>query len=224
MDSPLLSQIATAFRKNLLPGLLLSVFGVSLIGTYYYSASVRSFLDGMGSLKSSYGFLFSAISMGLFGGFIPSMVAHATGKIPAHRRIRDTLFFTLFWAYKGIEIDFLYRVQADLFGTGSDFVTLTLKTLVDQLLYMPIIGTVPLVFLYLWKDLDYAMGQAIKRLGTRAFWKGIPVIIFTCWMVWIPAVYMIYWFPSVLQIAIANLVECFWALMLIMLTKPKSVP
>jgi len=33
---------------------------------------------------------------------------------------------------------------------------------------------------------------------------------------------MIYWFPSALQLAIANLIECFWALMLIILTGPKE--
>lgn len=222
MASYILSQTVTAFRKNLGPGLVLWVFGMSLIGMYFYTDSARSLLDRIAGLKESYSFLFSALSMGLFGGFIPAMVASAMGRIPRYRQAKDTAFFTIFWAYKGIEIDVLYRVQAGLFGHGSDFVTLTCKTGVDQFLYMPLIGTIPLLVLYRWKDLDYSRGRVIKDLSVKAFWQRVPVVIVSCWTVWIPAVYMIYWFPSALQLAIANLIECFWALMLIILTGPKE--
>lgn len=213
-------KIQNAFRKNLLPGIVLWTFGMSLIGAYFYLPGVHAALDSVAALKERYSFLFAAVTMGLFGGLIPAMVALGMGRIPKHRRMRDTLFFTIFWAYKGIEIDILYRIQAYLFGDGSDFVTLTLKTAVDQFVYMPLVATVPLLVLYQWKDRDYRIPPTIDCLKTRDFWVRIPLVIFSCWMVWIPAVYMIYWFPSSLQLAIANLIECFWALMLIVLTAP----
>ena len=216
------TKIASAFRKNLLPGCVLWIFGVLLIVGYFHVDGVRSILNVTANLKETYGFLFSAISMGLFGGLIPAMVALAMGQIPRHRRFRDTAFFTFFWAYKGVEIDALYRIQAACFGSGTDFTTLTLKTVVDQFLYMPLIATVPLLVLYQWKDADYRFASTIICLKSKAFWAKIPLLIFSCWIVWIPAVYMIYWFPSSLQLAIANLIECFWALMLIVLTASSS--
>jgi hypothetical protein len=214
----ILTQIGKAFRKNLLPGCVLWCFGLLLITGYFYVDAINSILDVTADLKETYGFLFSAVSMGLFGGLIPANVALTMGRIPKHRRFRDTVFFTLFWAFMGVEIDLLYRIQAACFGSGSDFVTLTLKTVVDQFVYMPLIATVPLLILYHWKDMDYLLAPTIDSLKCRAFWAKTPLVIFSCWIVWIPAVYMIYWFPSSLQLAIANLIECFWALMLLVLT------
>jgi hypothetical protein len=85
-----------------------------------------------------------------------------------------------------------------------------------------LIATLPLLILYGWKDSDYQTSAVIMQLKTSAFWLRMPLIIVSCWMVWIPAVYMIYWFPAALQIVIANLIECFWALMLIVLTHPQT--
>ena len=214
----LIPKIKKAFRTNLLPGIVLWIFGTSLILGYYYLSPVQIFLDRMASLKDAYGFLFSFVSMGLFAGFIPAFVATIIGHIPKHRRFQDIIFYTIFWSYKGMEIDLLYRIQVVLFGEGSDFLTLTYKTIVDQFVYMPLIATIPLLILYRWKDLDYKTHKVVGQLKTKAFWAQVPLVVISCWIVWIPAVYMIYWFPPSLQLAIANLIECFWALMLIVLT------
>lgn len=212
------TQIRTAFRKNLLPGVVLWVFGMSLIGMYFYVAPVRSVLEHAARLKETYSFLFSAISMGVFAGLIPSIVAISMRRIPRYRRYKDTIFYTLFWAYKGMEIDLLYRIQVHLFGSGSDFMTLTYKTMVDQFIYVPVIATLPLLVLYRWKELDYTLAATLVSVRTKDFWRQVPIVTISCWLVWVPAVYMIYWFPSALQLAIANLIECFWALLLILLT------
>jgi hypothetical protein len=39
-------------------------------------------------------------------------------------------------------------------------------------------------------------------------------VTFSQWMVWIPAVSIIYCLPSALQIPLFNLVVCFWVLLL----------
>ena len=48
---------------------------------------------------------------------------------------------------KGVEIDFVYRIQADLFGTELNWQTVFTKTAIDQLLYVPAFG---LVLQLLW--------------------------------------------------------------------------
>ena len=50
----------------------------------------------------------------------------------------ECLFLTVFWAYKGIEVDAFYRLQALMFGNGSDFLTIFAKVVVDQFVYNPV--------------------------------------------------------------------------------------
>lgn len=84
-----LSKIKDAFRKNLLPGFVLWVFGMSLIGAYFYLPGVHAALDAVAGLKDRYSFLFSALSMGLLAGWIPAMVALGMGRMPP---LPDSLF------------------------------------------------------------------------------------------------------------------------------------
>jgi hypothetical protein len=42
------------------------------------------------------------------------------------------LFYAVFWGVKGTEVDAFYRLQALMFGNGTDAGTIALKVLVDQ--------------------------------------------------------------------------------------------
>jgi hypothetical protein len=43
-------------------------------------------------------------------------------------------------------------------------------------------------------------------------------VLFSTWVVWIPAVSIVYSLPSALQLPIFNLVLCFWCLLLTFVT------
>src|SRR5688572_9105966 len=127
-----------AMRANLLPGLVLQAFALAIVLGYSFDAQFRAGLDQVGQLKHAGGYVFSMLSTALFGGVIPFFILLLSGQVPKGRRMQQLVFFTLFWAWKGAEVDAFYRAQAFLFGDASSPRVVVLKTLVDQFGYNPL--------------------------------------------------------------------------------------
>jgi hypothetical protein len=125
----------------------------------------------------------------------------------------------LFWTWKGVEVDAFYRLQAAWFGSSSDFRTIALKVLVDQLGYAPIISAPVQVLCFLWKDNGFSIAATRAALARQSLWQRTLVVAFSTWVVWIPAVSIIYALPSALQIPLFNLVLCFWCLLMSFLSR-----
>ncbi len=214
-------------RENALPGLILWVFAAALVAGYWLLQPVHDALGVLGRVKAESGYAYSAIATGIFGGFIPFLWRFARGG----KRARETgtrlwnvkawvaaLFLTLFWAYKGVEIDFFYRLQAAIFGNGSALKVLVPKVLVDQFVYNVLwAGWIQLLG-YWWLE----NGLRPSALVDRAFWGTIGprlvTILISTWGVWIPMVCIIYSMPAELQVPLFNIALCFWSLMLASIT------
>ena len=130
-----------AVRKNRLPAIFLWAFGLALIISYYFVPVVGDALNWIGLQKQHWGFLFSMVSTALFGGLLPALIPRLL-RIESSLSVGYILSNTMFWALKGIEIDLFYRGQAAVFGDQADVLTISAKTLVDQLVYVPTIGLV----------------------------------------------------------------------------------
>jgi hypothetical protein len=72
---------------------------------------------------------------------------------------------------------------------------------------------------YMFKEANFNVHVWWSRFATRHFffWQ-IPECLLSVWCVWCPACTMIYILPGPLQIPLFNIVLCFWALVLAMLT------
>ena len=72
----------------------------------------------------------------------------------------------------------------------------------------------------MFKEANFNFRVWWSRFWTRHFflWQ-IPECLLSVWCVWCPACTMIYILPSPLQIPLFNIVLCFWALVLAMLTE-----
>ena len=79
---------------------------------------------------------------------------------------------------------------------------------------MPLWAAPSQVLLFTWKDAGFSIA------GMRAAFRRQPVVqrglvvMFSTWVVWIPAVAIIYSLPSTLQVPLFNLVLCFWCLLM----------
>lgn len=213
MQTPFLSICREAFRRNRIPALVLQSFAALLLILYFLVPASRPAFDVLGEAKLLYGYRFSAISGLLFGGFIPWLVLWHRGRIPPGQTFRQLLFFTIFWSCQGMIVDTLYRQQAVWFGEGSDPKTLALKVLVDQLPFNLLWGTPSALFFYTWKDNLFSFSNTMLDLRV-AGWHRFASVQLSAWMIWIPAVTMIYSLPSPLQIPLFNLVLCFFTLIL----------
>ncbi len=201
-------------KRNALPGLVLQAFALTLALTYYFAPAARPAFETVAGWKTHYGFGYSALATGLFGGAIPFIYLLASGRTRAGQRRAEFLFYVLFWAYRGVEVDLFYRLQAHLFGVGLTLAVVLPKVLLDQLGYSVFVAAPGQVVAFLWKDRGFSF-QAIKPdLNLRYLTGAVVTVIFSQWMVWVPAVSIIYCLPSALQIPLFNLVVCFWVLLL----------
>jgi hypothetical protein len=213
-------SISAALRKNLLPGLVLQLFAASILIIYFFVPASSSIFILFGELKQTYGFGYSFIATALFGGLIPFLYLLLTKSLAPNRNVVGLLiFYVVFWGLKGMEVDLFYRLQAEWFGTGNDAQTIATKMAVDQFLYSALWAAPSITIVYLWMESNWSFIEAKKAMTKEFFCVKIPTVILSNWLVWIPAVCIVYAMPGELQIPLFNLVLCFWVLLLAVLNK-----
>ncbi len=215
-------QSLAAARLNLWPGLALQTVALGLLASYYWIPDIRAFFDQVALLKQQMGWWYGLISTAVFGGVIPFLFLRLNPATRAMTPYSHGLFYILFWGYKGLEVDALYRLQAWLFGSGNDWRTLSLKVLGDQLIYNPIWSAPMSVFFFHWKELGFGLANLRKTPWLSYLKQAIPPALVSTWIVWVPTVTIIYSLPSSLQVPLFNVVLCFWVLLLTTLTRHRN--
>jgi hypothetical protein len=210
----LLEPCWQGMRFNLRPALVLQAFALLIVCGYFWSAPIKAALDVVGGLKLRYGYAYSALATCLFGGLVPYAVLTFAGRIPRQRRFAELAFYALLWLWKGVEVDALYRAQAVWFGEGASFGTIGLKALVDQFGYVPLWAAPSQVLLFTWKDAGFTLAGTRAAFERQSFAQRVLVVMFSTWVVWLPAVAIVYSLPSALQVPLFNLVLCFWCLLM----------
>jgi hypothetical protein len=201
-------------KRNALPALVLQAFALALVLAYYLAPAARPAFDTVAGWKVRYGLGYSASATALFAGVIPFLYLLASGHIKVGQRRADFLFYVLFWAYRGVEVDLFYRLQAFVFGDTAALSVVLPKVLADQLLYSPFIAAPGQTVFFLWKERGYSFRATKPDLNLSYLTTAVATVSFSSWLVWVPAVSIIYCLPSPLQIPLFNLVSCFWALLL----------
>lgn len=214
------TSIFNALKKNLLPGLVLQCFAAIIMGVYFLVPSAQPFYEVFGLLKQTYGFGYSFVATALFGGLIPFIYLLSNRQLTQVKSVLGVaIFYLIFWGLKGMEVDLFYRYQTDWFGSGNDLQTLATKVAVDQFIYSALWAAPSITLSYLWMEQQFSFSGWKRSLDSQFFKETLPTVIFSNWMVWIPAVSVVYAMPSQLQIPLFNLVLCFWVLLLSILNK-----
>jgi hypothetical protein len=201
-------------RANVVPGLVLQGFALLIVLGYFGSEAVGEALDGVGLLKQRWGFLFSLVSTALFGGLIPFVVLWRRGRLSSGHPLGELVFYLSFWAIKGVEVDLLYRFQAWMFGGAPTFAVIVPKVLFDQFVYNPLWGAPSQTWAFAFKDSGFSLEETRRQLRRHSLVDRCLVVLFSTWVVWIPAVAIVYALPGPLQLPLFNLVLCFWCLLL----------
>lgn len=232
-------------RENALPGLILWIVAVAIVAGYYFLAPVTTALAALGRVKAEGGFLYSAISTAIAGGLIPFLWKRAMAArkragegisptngakpgVPASAGASTPaawaacLFLCLFWAEKGIEVDFLYRMQARVFGDGNSPLVIIPKVIVDQFGYNPLWAGWTQVLGYWWLEHSFKPASLVDPALWRTMGARVVTVLISTWGVWIPMVSVVYAMPGDLQIPLFNIALCFWGLMLASLTKERA--
>jgi hypothetical protein len=203
-----------SLRTNLLAGLIIWSLGIMIYLLYGYSILFQHYLDQIAELKKEFGYLYSAFSTGLFGGLIPFLALLTKGRIPKERKTQWFCFFLLFWSLKGVEVDAFYRLQSFCFGESAEFKVVLCKVVVDQFLYCVIWSAPVTAILYGWKDAAFKWSDVVVLKDPRKMTIETLFLLFSTWIIWIPAVAIIYSMPENLQIPLFNLTLCFFVLVI----------
>ncbi len=205
---------------NWIPGGCLTLVAVILILLYTYVSPVTAFFDNIAAARERVGLPFGMLSTALFGGALPLVFRRfVLGRIAA---IDEVVFSVTFWAYKGIEVGALYELQAWLWGEGTDVTTIALKVALDQGIYCPLVAVPTMVLGYLWQANGFRWRSVRVALQRKGYWaRSLPVLI-TNAALWIPAVTVIYLFPTPLQLILQNLILSIWVLLLAFLSSPEE--
>lgn len=212
------ASIFLALKNTLIPGLVLQIFALIILLVYFFVPGAAIYFDFFGALKNQYGFGYSFVATALFGGLIPFIYLCLSGKLVKGASILAVgIFYCLFWGLKGVEVDLFYRLQSVWFGVGNDVPTLAIKVAVDQFIYSAFWAAPTITLSYLWMEAGFSVRAWWQALDKQYLTRTLPTVIVSNWLVWIPAVSIIYAMPNQLQIPLFNLVLCFWVLLLAVL-------
>ena len=196
------------------PGLLLQGTAVSLVLAYYFVPATQPAFALVGRWQHEGGFAFSAVSTAICGGLLPFIFLRLQSVTRPTHPWPHLVFFMLFWAYKGIEVDLWYRVMAHWFGADNTPRTIVSKMLCDQLGYNIVWATPVTVLGFAWKAAGWRLTPILDdvRAGRWYARRVVPALI-AMWCVWVPVTACVYSLPVALQMPLFNVGLCFWSLL-----------
>lgn len=204
-------------RRNAKPAAVLVLLTAGLILGYEHLAPMRAAMDRLAEARERTGIGFGVVSTALFGGALPLVFRRLLLRQPATGD--EILFGVCFWGYKGAELGLFYDLQAHLWGTGSDFLTLVTKVFFDQGVYCPLVAVPTMTLGYLWLDCGFSFRRTRAALRAEGYWaRALPVLISNA-LLWVPAIFIVYTLPTALQLPLQNLILTFWVLILMLLAR-----
>lgn len=200
-------------RENFIPGLVIIFFAALLVAAYYAFSSVRDALEGLQSLRNSWGLAFSMLTSAVGPGLIPGLYLMLVGKSRHDGRGFLDLFFTcLIWSTNMIWIDTFYNFQDWFWGPSIGFGVIISKMLLDQFVFTPLLSIQHVALGFRLRDLNYDFKMLGSALHDDWIIKVIIPMMVSCWLTWIPGTLVVYSLPLPLQIPLMVLIQCFFAL------------
>lgn len=204
-----------AARMVLVPGLFLQAFALLVVLGYYWHPPTTAFLNELSLLRQRTGLAYVIIATGLCGGVLPFIYLRLfPGQLPPPLW-RQGLCLTLFWSYKGLEVDFWYRILARFVGTSTDVGSIAFKTFLDQFVYCPLWAVPITVLVYMFNDNGWKITPLIADFRQGGWYRRhiLPSLLANQGL-WVPVVCLVYALPLSLQLPLFNLVLCFYTLMM----------
>ena len=207
-----------AFAANIIPAIALWSLAVALLALYFTWAPATAVFNDLAAFKMRLGWGFIMPAQALAAGLLPFLFQRF--QRGDHRRLTwAQLPFLLFVrALMGVMTDLFYNLQAYLFGDSNAATTILIKTIFDMTIYTPLIILPLVVWTFGLMDNGYALDTTRASLG--ADWKTkrwLPLYLASL-IVWVPTLAVIYALPLALQFPFQAIVQCFWGLVLVIMT------
>jgi hypothetical protein len=216
------AQARRSAWANRWPAVGLQVFGATLLVSYFALPATHAIWEQIGQWKTQFGLKFAVVSTATAAGLVPFCAQFLQRGRPPDYRWRTLAFVLIYWGLKGIQVDLLYRAQTWYWGDEATLGVVIGKVFIDQLIFVPLIAVPDMTFAYAWKAHDYSWTRLRQTVSWRWYINTAAPLTIMNWLIWIPAVAMVYVLPAPLQLPVQNLVLCFWSLVLLVLTVPED--
>ncbi len=207
-----------AFKQNSLGMVSVLVIGLVLLLGFTYVPSIHEAFNQLAAWKTKLGLFYPILAMGLVAGLFPIVLNLVLNQQMPHFRV--WVLALIYWPYRGVEIDLLYKGLGKHLGNGTDLATVLLKMSLDMGIYVPFFSLPLYVLIFAWQEHE----NPIELLKTKAFWldRYLPGVLAN-WLLWIPAVAIIYSLPPGLQLPLQNLFMVIWLFIIAVIAKAKLV-
>ena len=213
-----LRRVKEAMRANVGPGLILQAFVAAIVLGYFFLPPVRAVLETAAEWKGRYGYAYSATGAVFFGGVLPLLLQRVTKEGRRRSFFAELRFAIPFWTCVGLLVDALYRFLGWLLGDDPTPSVVLTKVVLDQFVFsIPLV--IVLMVLLEWKELGYNLDATRRLLGRRWYVDRVLPVQIASWVVWLPAVAVIYSLKPTLQFPVQNLIQSFWALILFFMAR-----
>ncbi|MEN9404420.1 MAG: hypothetical protein RL091_3123 [Verrucomicrobiota bacterium] len=203
-----------SIRSLLFPGLVLQAVALALVLAYYFVPATADFFGRLAAWQSAGGLVFTAATTALCGGLLPFLFLRLHSDTRHSHPWPHLIFFMLFWAWKGSEVDLWYRGLSWLYGDGHDTFTIARKVLSDQFGFNPFYAAPVGNLCFAWKDAGFRWRPVAADLRAgRWYARRVLPVLMAVWFLWIPVVCCVYALPLPLQMPLFNVVLCFWSML-----------
>lgn len=198
---------------------VIQVCAVILVVAYYQSPPLQDWAEGVGRLKVAGGFLFAFVAGMIAGGVVPEAARVLTGKIARSYgpQAGRAAWAAVVYGVVGLQVDALYRMLAQVFGTGTDPVTALKKTAFDLLVFTPFLSIPTAVALLAWYREGFAITFWRSAFGWPFYRDQVLASLPLCWSYWGPVLVCTYSLPVDLQFPFAILMESAWSVLFVSL-------
>ena len=202
-----------AARANLVPGLVLQVAAAAFVAAYFFSPAFHALLQHVAGWQDRYGIGFSIATRMVTNGVVPAVFCALVPGLRMRRPWMGLWFLTAWWGFMGASTHAFYYFQAWLWGDEAGLRTVLLKTATDMLVYSPFYASPINAIAHLWHDQNYSWRATRLQLGPGWYRRVVLPNQVPGWTFWAPCLLVLYALPTDLQMPLAALLGCFWALM-----------
>jgi hypothetical protein len=208
----ILIKVKNSFFQNIKAIIFLQLLSIIILILYYSNKDFNILLNQLKFIKEKYGILAVMITTSISGGIFPEILNKIFKKnyIVLPKRL---LLISLFWLYKGFEINLFYTFLSKIVNTNNIVYNVIIKVAIDEFLYTPLWAVPSMIFYYSLSE-KFSLNYFFESLKANYL-----LILILNWLIWIPAVSLIYSLPLALQMPIQNIILVIWTILILFFNK-----
>lgn len=207
-----------AVRSHWRAFVLIQLVAAALVVGYFTWEPVTRFFGQLSRWREGGGLLFVSLSSVCAAVILPE-VAKALTQRGEWRlngaKLRDLGFLIVFFALHGLLVDGFYRLLAVTIGPGNDVGTLTIKTVIDMLLFGPLIAQPWTILAFDLRRNSYRIRPTLAAVSVKWYLHRTMPLQLPAWAFWTPMVVLIYALPPSLQIVLWTGAMGAWSLVMV---------